>query len=111
MNKGKKEEKEIFDNKESLEIDKKTKELRERLKILWGELNYDYSKVFFNSYRDIITVICKKHGNFNKCTRNLTKDSACRCCKEEKNWIERVTKKYNGKYDYSMVNYFTPLHI
>ena len=76
---------------------------------------YDYSKSFYQKSIIPVEIICPIHGSFLMRPHNHLKGQGCPlCANKEKgayrknnteNFIERATKKHNGKYDYSKVEY------
>lgn len=88
----------------------------EFLKEKYGDA-YDYSKVNYVRMRDKITLICPKHGEFEKTASALLHDTTgCPICIKERKrelfalgkdvFIERAHKLYNGFYNYDRVNYY-----
>jgi hypothetical protein len=79
-----------------------------------GDL-YDYSKVQWNGVDNHITVICKKHGEFNIRAQSHKQGRGCAKCSNEstiqynklntKTFIERSIKIWGETYDYSKVDY------
>jgi very-short-patch-repair endonuclease len=80
---------------------------------------YDYSKVEYVNSMDVVTIICKKHGEFlqipgghlqgrgcNQCGRKKASDSL-RSNTEE--FIKKAIEIHGDKYDYSKVEYVTAI--
>jgi very-short-patch-repair endonuclease/ribosome-associated toxin RatA of RatAB toxin-antitoxin module len=63
---------------------------------------YDYTKVSFNKLSDVVTIICQKHGEFNKkATLHLHKSGCVYCCKNKSNIIhisDVKEKLHRNKY-------------
>jgi hypothetical protein len=66
------------------------------------ENSYDYSKVKYINRNTKITIICKKHGEFQQIPHNhILKKSGCtKCCinkysKEQISWLNYLSKKNN----------------
>jgi hypothetical protein len=76
---------------------------------------YDYSKVIYKNTHTKVSVICPKHGEFQKSPHDHLKGRGCLLCYSEKDdklgfketFIERSNKVYENKYDYSKVHYKT----
>ena len=102
-------------------------EFLKRAYILYGDL-YDYSMVKIGKntkVRDIITIICKKHGPFEVSIYNfLYQNSTCPLCREEavlekrskefKEFLQQAKEIHGDRYDYSKVvwkNKSTPVEI
>ena len=76
---------------------------------------YNYSKTIYINAHTPIIITCPIHGDFKMRPHNHLKGQGCPlCANKEKgaykknnteNFIERATKKHNGKYDYSKVEY------
>ena len=76
---------------------------------------YDYSKIKYINYNTKITVICKKHGDFNIRTDHFLHGCGCQKCsfdsrsknqtKNLNTFIEEARKIHGNKYDYSKVKY------
>lgn len=90
------------------------KDFIERANIIHNN-KYDYSKVLYKGAASPTTIICPLHGEFLQRPINHLNGQGCPiCANKEKgaykknnteNFIERATKKHNGKYDYSKVEY------
>lgn len=93
-----------------------TVEFIKRAKNIHGD-KYDYSKAQYKSSGELVTIICPKHGEFQKTPENhlhKTKPQGCPFCEKEnrrynqsftEEFIEKAKKKHGDKYDYSKVNY------
>lgn len=77
---------------------------------------YDYSKVEYQGKRSKVCIICPEHGEFWQTPERHLKGNGCPKCglengyfkkrlKNTQKFIEDVYKIYNGKYDYSKVEY------
>ena len=75
---------------------------------------YDYSKVEYINANTKVCIICPEHGEFWQTPHSHLNGRGCPLCAKEhstnyKNtkefFIDRATKKHNGKYDYSKVEY------
>lgn len=74
---------------------------------------YDYSKVKYKNNREVVEIICKKHGSFFQTPHNHLCGSGCPKCKGEecserisltlKDFIERASEIHNKRYDYSLI--------
>jgi len=74
---------------------------------------YDYSKSIYVSATDNITIICKKHGEFQQTPNHHLNGGGCKKCAIENTRIrmsilwetyrEQLVKLHNNKYDYSKV--------
>ena len=59
---------------------------------------YDYSKVIYTGAHEDITIICKKHGDFEQTASNHLQEHGCSgCCsagfsKMSIKWLEHVAK-------------------
>ena len=89
---------------------KRLEEFIERAKKIHGD-KYDYSKSDAPTCKDKAIFICPIHGEFEQTWDNhINGRSGCpKCAKCHKytneEWIEEVSKKHNGKYDYSKTHY------
>jgi len=73
---------------------------------------YDYSLVEYKNNKIKIKIICLKHGIFDQLPDSHLYGSGCSICGGTNNltkneFINRVNKIHNNKYDYSLVNYKT----
>ena len=74
---------------------------------------YYYSLVNYVNAKTKVKIICPIHGVFEQTPDKHLRGQGCQECKKikignklrSKNFVERATKLYNGKYDYSLVNY------
>lgn len=74
---------------------------------------YDYSKVEFTNSNDIVTIVCNKHGDFERQVKyHLSKKGGCPACIQEsilsqrqEEFIRRSVEKHGDRYDYSKVVY------
>lgn len=71
---------------------------------------YDYSKVDCNGTESFVKIICSKHGEFiQKAAYHLNGNGCPKCYgtpkSTTKDFIEKATKIYGNKYDYSKVDY------
>ena len=92
----------------------KTKEYIEKATLTHGNL-YEYSKVNFINSKNKVTIICKKHGEFNQDPYNHLYGNGCPNCVKEirfykqkkiaNSFTEKAQKVHNDLYDYSKVNY------
>lgn len=68
---------------------------------------FDFSKVNYTRHNKKVIVICKKHGEFQVCLKNLiNKKNGCIKCYEEervKVFIEKLKKIYGEIYNYSKI--------
>lgn len=65
---------------------------------------YDYSLSQYTKWDGYVKIICPKHGVFEQRGRNHLVGHGCYACSREVSqaeYIERMTKKHDGKYDYS----------
>ena len=95
----------------------------EKLKELYGS-KYGLDKIY-EEYKDrtsTVTIICPIHGEVKMRASTLLRGKGCKFCSRERNgkesslrlkgthqnqkeWEEYCTKKHNGKYDYSLVDF------
>lgn len=77
---------------------------------------YDYSKVFYNTARDKVEIICKIHGSFMQCPdKHINRKQGCNHCGNRSigkalaftldDFIEQAKAVHGDKYDYSEVDY------
>ena len=83
---------------------------------VFGDL-YDYSLVDYETNYKPVSIICPKHGPFQKSPQNHLKGQGCPTCTEESNYrgssqrlskdefLKRVKEIHGEKYDYSQVDY------
>lgn len=91
-----------------------TESVIERFKKVHGD-TYDYSKVNYVSMHTKVTIICKKHGEFQQIPSNHLKGQGCYFCGRERSentrrktreqFIEEAKVIHGDKYDYSKVEY------
>ena len=93
-----------------------TEEFIERAKKVHGN-KYDYTKTEYKSSGELVTIVCPKHGEFQKTPENhlhKTKPQGCPFCEKEnkrynqsstKEFISKAQEKFGSKYDYSKVEY------
>jgi ssDNA-binding Zn-finger/Zn-ribbon topoisomerase 1 len=91
-----------------------TDEFIRRAKDKYGG-TYDYSKVYYVNNRTKVTIICPKHGEFQKMPISFLSGSECPKCTEERlgmkfdmdteKFIKRANSVHNNFYDYSKVDY------
>ena len=79
-----------------------------RAKEIHGD-EYDYSKVEYKSSMDKVTIICKKHGEFEMTPMCHLLGQKCPKCQgrnlNTEDIIELFREKHGNKYDYSKVVY------
>lgn len=98
-------------------------EFIKQAKIIHGE-KYDYSLVNFTYVKDRIRIICPIHGEFEQQVGVHLRGHGCKKCGHERTmdaqrfnkevFIKRATALWNGKYDYTKVNWIdcnTPVTI
>jgi very-short-patch-repair endonuclease len=78
-------------------------------------IKYDYSKTKYIDTKTLVTIICPKHGEFQKTPNQHLHGQGCqKCSKENKiqkqyddinKFIRKAQKKHGNKYDYSKVEY------
>ena len=86
----------------------------EKSKKLHGE-KYLYDKVNYINNRVVITITCRKHGDFEQEPRVHLKGSGCNLCnlenrrtlyqKEKEDFIRQSVNIHGNKYSYDKVNY------
>lgn len=106
-----------------------TEEFIKRARAIHGD-KYDYSKAEYVRSDKKVTIICKKHGEFQQTPNKHLLGQGCPQCRNEgislrrsmtkrpkppkadkqkpnykESFIRRAAAKYGGKYDYSHVNY------
>lgn len=76
--------------------------------------NYDYSKTVYKNKRTKVTIICKKHGQFEQLPSNHYKSGCPKCGSEaqankinftQEQFIEKSLKNHKVKYDYTNTVY------
>jgi len=85
-----------------------------KAKELYGD-SVDYSKVNFVDSNTPVTLICKKHGEYEQKPHNHLRNKGCKQCAIEnmsnskklttEEFIKRARAKHGDKYDYSKVVY------
>jgi len=74
---------------------------------------FDYSKVMYETNMSMVTITCKKHGDFIQRANSHLNGCGCKLCflegnkKSTKKFIEDARLVHGDKYDYSRVNYKT----
>ena len=85
-----------------------TEEFIEKAKLVHGD-RYDYSLVEYRGAHEKITVICKKHGEFQqKGYHHLCGQNCSKCMGQNKTtneFIEEANYIHKNKYNYSLVEY------
>lgn len=68
---------------------------------------YDYSLSIYTKSKELITIICKKHGEFSQAAYSHLRKRGCPDCNKTDihSFIEKANKKHNFKYEYYKVNY------
>ena len=76
---------------------------------------YDYSKVEYTSSLDVVTIICKIHGDFKQTPKSHLRGCGCVNCGIKKrgdnrrnttdDFIKKAIEIHGDKYDYSTVEY------
>lgn len=77
---------------------------------------YDYSKVYFESLNDIITIKCDEHGEFQqRVSVHINDECGCKECglkyrthpskKSSEQFIQEAREIHGDRYDYSKVEY------
>ena len=71
---------------------------------------YDYSLVKYINSNTIITIICKKHGEFNQIPTKHIAGQRCPQCSTHKvpttdEFISKLNLKFGDEYDYSLIKY------
>ena len=85
-----------------------------KLKEIFGD-KYDYSETIYGGYYDKVCVVCPKHGKFFRHPSEFLQGKGCPVCNAEEkgrqiiyskeDFIKKANDYYDGKYDYSNVNY------
>jgi len=91
-----------------------TEEFIEKAIKIHGD-KYNYSKVEYIKSKEIISIVCKKHGEFKQSPNVHLKGCGCPICMAEntgnrirlttKEFIKRSVKIHGNKYNYSKVEY------
>lgn len=90
-------------------------EVIERFKEVHGD-KYDYSQVVFTKMHEKVKIICPKHGEFYQTpAKHYSHKQGCPKCGKEsmslkrakpvEDFVKVANELYNGKYDYSQVEY------
>lgn len=71
---------------------------------------YDYSKVEYTNNKTKVCIVCPEHGEFWQRPNDHLSGYACpKCCNNTmlttEEWVGKVSKIHNNKYDYSKVEY------
>ncbi len=72
---------------------------------------YNYDKVKYINNTSKVTILCRRHGEWEVTPANHMKGKECLRCSNEKrrstteDFIKKAIKKYGDKYDYSNVKY------
>lgn len=71
---------------------------------------YNYSKTIYATIKNIVTIICPIHGEFNQTPDHHIRGAGCIDCGGNKRltnaiFIQKSNLKHNNFYDYSLVNY------
>lgn len=77
---------------------------------------YTYDAVTFETVSDVVTVTCKKHGDFSRAVSHLLEGRGCPQCARERvvakprktpsyDVVERFVSVHGDRYDYSLVNF------
>lgn len=85
------------------------KEFIEKAKIIHGD-KYDYSKVEYVNAKTKVCIMCPEHGEFWQTPDKHLQGHQCIYCNNkrkpsEEDYINKVNKIYNYKYDYSNLTY------
>ena len=90
---------------------KTTEEFIKQSKLVHGD-KYDYSKCIYNSSKENVIIICKKHGEFKQLPHTHLKNCGCTKCSGKggkthtlEQFIEYANDKHGNRYDYSKVEY------
>lgn len=87
-----------------------TEEWLKRAKKVHGD-RYDYSHVKYVTHKDLVKIICKKHGFFEQTPHNHAYGQNCPDCNSERKrnttqgFILKARKVHGDRYDYSQVEY------
>lgn len=70
---------------------------------------YDYSETKYHTNKDLVTIRCPKHGDFEQIAANHLRGMGCAKCAGKNittsDFIARSNIVHNNKYDYSQVKY------
>lgn len=80
-----------------------------KVKAKYGD-EFDLTKVDYVNNKTKVSIGCKKHGYFSITPLNLLQGHGCQKCVNKyhytnNEWIEKVSKIHNYKYDYTKTNY------
>jgi hypothetical protein len=91
-----------------------TKQFIEKAVKVHGD-KYDYTKTTYTATKDFLIITCPIHGDFSQRANCHTNGKGCKKCglkergkKRTMNndlFIEKANKLFNGKYNYSKINY------
>lgn len=91
-----------------------TEKIIEQFKHVHGEI-YDYSLVDYRGINNVVTIICRIHGEFAQNPRSHKNGSGCPVCTKQKvskmktldrsTLIDQFRSIHGDKYDYSLVRY------
>jgi Uri superfamily endonuclease len=81
----------------------------EKATLIHGDL-YDYSKIDYKNANTKVTIICKKHGEFQQISSVHIQGFGCSKCSGKaklntEEFIKKATLIHGDKYDYSKVDY------
>ena len=95
-------------------IQKTSNEFVVQARLIHGDV-YDYTKLSYTSAHGKLTIICPIHGEFKQKASNHLFGKGCSKCgiksmrkklsNDQNEFITKLTKKHNNKYDYSNVLY------
>ncbi len=70
---------------------------------------YDYSKTTFTRNKDLVTIICPTHGEFQQTAENHLSGRGCAKCGyrsiDQQEFINIATQLHNGHYGYTKTHY------
>ena len=94
-----------------------TQDFLPKIKLALGD-KYDYSKVVYKGWDQLVTLGCPIHGEFEKQAQYLLKGHGCNGCVPAMNtrsrripaevWVQRFREAHGDKYDYSKVDVSGP---
>jgi hypothetical protein len=86
-----------------------TESIINKLKIIFKDENYDYSKVEYIDYNTKIKIICPKHDDFEKTPKQLSLGKGCPDCSLNKPSINKLIDEFNeihnNKFKYKIDKY------
>jgi len=89
---------------------KTQKEFLYKAQLVHGDL-YDYSKTKYTGARNKVTIICRKHGDFQQVTYSHTSGRGCpKCVGKNKNtddFVKQAREIHGDLYDYSKTKYIS----